>query len=356
MNKQLKFSMFAVVGATIGLGLLAVSQLTLAAPAAYLPEQAVVASPGLPTLNPINKAGEVVHILPTRKLAADLAAASAAVGFADNGPLLYHAGGKIMPSVISYIIYWTPPKLQTGAVAGWSAAYQNLQTRFLTDYQGHSLANNNTQYYQTISGVTSYIHDTGGVSGVYVDTAAYPASGCSDSITPGNCLSDAQIQAEIKKVMALKGWTPGMNKIFFVYTTKGEGSCYGASCSYTQFCAYHGNFGSVATPTIYANMPYAASPYCTASTSPNGNVEADSGASITSHELIEAVTDPMLNAWFTAQGNEIGDLCAWNYGTNTWGALANQKWNGHLYELQQEYDNHAAAVFGALKGCVQVGP
>jgi hypothetical protein len=224
MNKQLKFSMFAVVGATIGLGLLAVSQLTLAAPAAYLPEQAVVASPGLPTLNPINKAGEVVHILPTRKLAADLAAASAAVGFADNGPLLYHAGGKIMPSVISYIIYWTPPKLQTGAVAGWSAAYQNLQTRFLTDYQGHSLANNNTQYYQTISGVTSYIHDTGGVSGVYVDTAAYPASGCSDSITPGNCLSDAQIQAEIKKVMALKGWTPGMNKIFFVYTAKGEGS------------------------------------------------------------------------------------------------------------------------------------
>jgi hypothetical protein len=59
-----------------------------------------------------------------------------------------------------------------------------------------------------------------------------------------------------------------------------------------------------------------------------------------------------LNAWFDSSGNEIGDLCAFKFGSNTWGSGAgagNQMWNGFIFQLQQEYDNHAAA-------CVQVGP
>jgi hypothetical protein len=49
-----------------------------------------------------------------------------------------------------------------------------------------------------------------------------------------------------------------------------------------------------------------------------------------SHEFTEAITDPELNAWFTAQGNEIGDhLCAYDYGLfyNWDGGNANQMWN-----------------------------
>jgi hypothetical protein len=52
----------------------------------------------------------------------------------------------------------------------------------------------------------------------------------------------------------------------------------------------------------------------------------------------------------TAFGNEIGDLCAYNYGTLTWASnTANEMWNGHFYLLQQEFDNHAG-------GCIQIGP
>ena len=70
-----------------------------------------------------------------------------------------------------------------------------------------------------------------------------------------------------------------------------------------------------------------------------------------SHEITEATTDPELNAWYdTANGEEIGDLCAWNFGTPTWdGGLANQKWNAHFYDLQLEYNNHTAS-------CVRLGP
>ena len=80
--------------------------------------------------------------------------------------------------------------------------------------------------------------------------------------------------------------------------------------------------------------------------------------STTSHEITEAQTDPLLDAWYTAgsSGFEIGDLCAYDYGhLQGWdGGKANQNWNGHFYELQAEFDNEAYATLG--DGCSQVGP
>jgi len=50
--------------------------------------------------------------------------------------------------------------------------------------------------------------------------------------------------------------------------------------------------------------------------SPNGNPGADGMADIIAHELVEAVTDPLLNSgWFGDSDNyENADRCAWNYG------------------------------------------
>ena len=103
---------------------------------------------------------------------------------------------------------------------------------------------------------------------------------------------------------------------------------------------------------VYSNEPFGNTSVCQlpGTPSPNNNPTADAAATSASHELTEAITDPQLNAWFDASGNEIGDLCAYIYGSNTWDAgLANEMWNGRFYELQTEYDNH-------LAGCVQVGP
>ncbi|MBV8552188.1 MAG: hypothetical protein JOY54_12870 [Acidobacteriaceae bacterium] len=280
--------------------------------------------------------------------------------------LIYH-GGPVMTSATSYAIFWAPPTLQNGQAASLPASYQNIQTALLSTYPGHSIDNNNTQYYMT-SGFgffrfTNFVQNSGSFGGSYVDTAPYPGSGCSDPVTPGNCLSDAQIQAEVQKVMALKGWTGGLNHIFFVYTASGEGSCAGFGCAYTDYCAYHGYFTSGSTTVLYGNEPYAAAGFCQAGSSPNGDPAGDAAASITSHELTESITDPELNAWYSAGGDEIGDLCAWNYGVNTWDSgKANEYWPisfsniilfGHFpisfFELQQEYDNHTAS-------CVQVGP
>jgi hypothetical protein len=257
-------------------------------------------------------------------------------------------------SVAAYAIFWIPPALQNGGATTLSASYQTVQTNLLKDYAGHGLDNNNTQYYQTTTGPKLYIQNKGSFGASFIDTSAYPPSGCSDSATPGNCITDAQVQTEILKVMAIKGWTGGLNKMFLLFTSSGEGSCFdstNAACAYTQYCGYH-SFISGTTPVIYSNEPFGNTTVCQVlgAPSPNSNPAADSAATVASHELTEATTDPELNAWFSAQGNEIGDLCNFNYGTNTWDSgKANQMWNGHFYELQREFDNHAG-------GCVQVGP
>ena len=291
-----------------------------------------------------------IHILPTMAGAAARAEAGLALG-----PLVYHTGGVVMTgSVTTYAIFWVPAHLQNGGATGMPAHYQTVQKNLLTDYPGHGIDNNNTQYYQ-ISGATTYIQNRGSLGGSYVDTSAYPASSCTDTFTPGNCLTDLQIQAEIQKVMGLNGWTGGLSKMFVLFTSSGEGSCFDSSstsCAYTAYCAYHGFFNIGSTPVIYSNEPYGNTSVCQSAgvPTPSGDAVADAAATSASHELTEAITDPELNAWFTSSGSEIGDLCAYNYGVNTWdSAKANQMWNGRFYELQTEYDNHAGK-------CVQVGP
>ncbi len=295
--------------------------------------------------------GQNIHIFPTvnRK-------GAATPQQADPGPLVYHVGPVMQAGVTPYVIYWVPPKLQNGSATSMSAHYQSVQKNMLSDYPGHGIDNNNTQYTQIVNKVKTYIQNKGSAAITYLDTNPYPASGCKDTATPGGCITDAQLQTEIKRVLALKAWTGGLNKMFFVFTSSGEGSCFdstNAQCSYTYYCAYHSYYLAGTTPVIYANEPYGDTSNCQnpGQPSPNGDPIADAAATSASHELTEAITDPELNAWYTAQGNEIGDLCAYDYGLfyNWDGGNANQMWNGHFYMLQTEFDNNSLS-------CVQVGP
>ena len=321
------------------------------APAQNLEE--VTTAPGLPQLTVTNAMGEVAHIFPT------ISGAALRNQAAQTPPLLYHSGGSIMPTTAIYSIFWIPSHLQNGASTSLSASYQNLMGRLASDYPANGIDNNNTEYFQIIGTTKTYIHNVGSNAGSYVDTSLLPASGCSDSATPGNCITDAQIHSEIHKVMSLKGWTGGLNHIFMLYTSSGEGSCYDSSstsCAYVQYCAYH-SYISGSAPIIYGNIPYGNTSVCQipGTPSPNSFPAADAAMTASSHEVTESITDPLLNAWFTSDGSEIGDLCAYNYGTNTWDSgKANQAWSGHFYELQTEFDNHAYGL--GFAGCVQVGP
>jgi hypothetical protein len=258
-----------------------------------------------------------------------------------------------MPSVTIYTIFWIPPTLQDGSATGVSSKYVAVNNRMLTDYPAHGIDNNNTQYSQTPP--TKYIGNVGGFGKTVTIHAAYPSSGCNDALVGGtNCINDAQMQAKIEQVIAAQGWPDGgINNIFFLFTSSGEGSCFTSAstgCAYSYYCAYHSSTGT--QPIIYAIEPYGDPTNCNnQAITPNGDLIADTASTAASHELSESITDPEPNTgWINSAGNEIGDLCAYNYGINSWDAgLANQKWNGHYYELQQEWDNHQAS-------CQLVGP
>jgi hypothetical protein len=90
---------------------------------------------------------------------------------------------------------------------------------------------------------------------------------------------------------------------------------------------------------------------CGSGNYPNGDSAADSTLNVTSHEANETITDPLGNAWYDRSGNENGDKCAWNFGTQlggSAGAQYNQLINNTPYELQQEWSN-------ASNGCVLTG-
>lgn len=96
-------------------------------------------------------------------------------------------------------------------------------------------------------------------------------------------------------------------------------------------------------------MPYAGVSGCETGQYPNGDVAGDSATNVTSHENIEAITDPLGNAWYDASGNEIGDKCNFNFGSplgGSPGAQYNEQIASGRYYLQQEWSN-------AVSGCAQ---
>jgi hypothetical protein len=277
--------------------------------------------------------------------------------------LLYHGGPVMQPALRLFIVYWQPATLQSGAATSMSQGYKDVERNMVYGYPGHALAAIAGQYYQQVGNVRSYYTGVA-VPGdaPYTDTQPYPVSQCAASIGP-NCFTQAQLQTEVQRVINLKGWKAGLNAMFLFFTSSGEGSCFDTTVNYCStetanvnpyYCAYHSYFGSSPNYIVYSNEPFGNPNYCLGGgTQPNinsGGPQADPAATGASHEMSEAFTDPLLNAWYASDGSENGDLCAYNYGVNDWNNnTANQNWGGHVFELQTEYNNHRA-------GCSQTGP
>src|SRR5581483_7249122 len=194
------------------------------------------------------------------------------------GTLRYH-GGPVEHTNKVYAIYWVP--------SGYTmeSGYSSVINQFFTDVAADSGKSTNVYYTGTqYSDGSGHVQYSSSFAGSYTDTDALPASGCSDSDT-SVCLSDAQLQSEIRTVVSREGWTPSPTTEFFLFTAKGIGSCSGSSCAFTQYCAYHSWSGSGSSVLLYANMPYADTvpSACDAGEHPNGN-DADATINVTSHE------------------------------------------------------------------------
>ena len=153
-----------------------------------------------------------------------------------------------------------------------------------------------------------------------------------------NQLSDKDIQDEIE-VQIAKGVLPKAddNTIYMTYFPPGVSITIEGMKSCESFCAYHEGFNSQQNGNVF----YGVMPDLGGSCSWSCGNSFNSLSSISSHELLEAVTDPFPTpadkpaypqAWNDDSGNEIADLCS-GAGTAVLHAPKRD------YVVQKEFDN-----------------
>eukprot|EP00898_Chlorokybus_atmophyticus_P005729 jgi/Chlat1/6157/Chrsp41S05704 len=172
----------------------------------------------------------------------------------------------------------------------------------------------------------------------------------------GQTITDSQVQI-LARNAALSpyfgGWVDP-NGVYFVITDNTvtiSGFC-------TKHCGWHTYDGY--------NMKYAfignsatrcpgscGGPLAYRPTSAPNDWAADMMASVLAHELMEAHSDPRLNAYKDLSGNENADKCAWTYGyTYTYaGKLYNTYISGKRFLIQQNWDWYYGDNNNAASSC-----
>jgi hypothetical protein len=225
-------------------------------------------------------------------------------------PLIDH-GGRVLPAGGTYAIWWgNQAAFPSDAKAGLDTFFQGLNgTGFL------GIADQYMRGSKTTTGFVTNWSDS--------------------SSPPTHAPSTSTIVAEACKVLGANGQMPDSTAIYFVYTSNFP--------RHANFCAWH-YYGACNGKII--QVAYMPNTKGIAGCDP-GNLYACNSysegtrslANVTSHEYMEAITDPDVSAWYDASGAEIGDKCAWQFSSCV--SLSTGSW-----QLQEEWSNSAS-------GCVQ---
>jgi hypothetical protein len=198
------------------------------------------------------------------------------------------SGNPVVHSSDTYAIYWDPTNHYHGD-------WQELIDRFLHNVGASSGGLGNVfavdEQYTDRTNQPATNHSV--FKGAYHDTDAYPVSGCTDPhpfnevdqlVIGGQhvavCLTDAQVQFELRKYIFDHQLPQGMSSIFYVLTPPGVAMCLdgggstGHCSSYSgavggesyenSFCSYHGDINpsglstGAADTILYGAIPWSA--------------------------------------------------------------------------------------------------
>ncbi len=213
-------------------------------------------------------------------------------------PKLIYRGGHLLTGVEVYTIFW-------GTL--WSQPlYKNIPAeinKFFDDILVGPLLDQMAEY--SVPGqVIGH--------GKHIGTKTIsPAAGHSKSV------ADSDLQLFLHQLIGTNVIPhPNPQTLYFLYIEPGIKIIQGGSASCQAFCGYHNNFDSTFGQIYYAAMPYPGCGGCVGPMTP-----LDALTSTSSHELCEAITDPVPGeGWYDDTNGEIGDICAWEtkkIGTHT---------------------------------------
>lgn len=251
--------------------------------------------------------------------------------------ILYHGGSVLTGTVPLYVIYY-------GSAGEFPVQSQAIINAFLGGLSQTPQYNVNTTYCEasttTCAGSGTSVSGSLSTGLIFYDPGSQGAS-----------ISSNTVPKIIQNALTAQGHLPvSSNAIYIVVTAptiKVSGFC-------TSYCAFHTKSTTIVSgATIHYAFAPEPSSKCTVcdgnfatfgeSATPNGDPGADEVVDSLMHEISETVSDPDLNAWFTSNGAENGDLCNFTYGTNLpktkSGASYNAKWGGFFYLIQLIWEN-----------------
>lgn len=184
-------------------------------------------------------------------------------------------------------------------------------------------------------------------TGAAVKPQATFVKSVSDNYSQGTALSTSGVFNVVTRAIKSGALPLDTNAVYFVLTSADVSQSNSSTSSFcTNYCGWHtsGTYSRKAVKFAFVGNPDRCPSACEAQTSasPNGNPGADGMASVVAHELVEAVTDPQLNAWYDSAGYENADKCAWKFGaynTNPDGSKWNMTIGLRNYYIQQNWVN-----------------
>jgi len=233
-------------------------------------------------------------------------------------PLLSYYGGRVISHVKVDVVVW----------GSWTYGSSVPLTghRSITSFAGAIPASPYVDWLREYNTSAQQI-GRGVLDGVY--TVSPPTS------ANGSVVSNAQIQSALGKLIAASRLPkPSADRVYVILFRKGQTITRPEGDSRHMFCGYHDTRSYASHALAYAVIPYEiGNPGCRAASN-----SFDSLTTITSHELVEAITDPDVGlgkiAWYNRNYGEIGDICA---GASTPGPVTGA--DGVRYVVQREWSN-----------------
>lgn len=205
-----------------------------------------------------------------------------------GGAALIDHGGPVLTSAKVVCIFWG-----FGTGDSYTAAMQSFRDSGM-NASGNSYVAVLNQYRNAASG--SAANMGGSVNDKF------------DSSTPPQNVTDAAVQAEVKKYFGGAEDASTVYEVFIPstsYSSSGTStSCGGPNLAY---CAYHGHFTDGTNDVKYSIEPY---PSCSGCQTSGFSVNQNANHFMI-HETREAISDADLNAWYDRRGYEADDKCAW---------------------------------------------
>lgn len=206
---------------------------------------------------------------------------------APSNAQLSYRGGPLLTRVQVYTVYWGA---SWQASASAQALVQGLD-RFFSDILVSPLIDQLAEY---------------NVGAKRIGHGKYLGSSVQSAGAPRGSVTDAAVRTQLQKWLRSRVLPKASaQSLYFIFLEPGIVSSMGGSRSCQNYCGYHNAAGKV----YYALMPY---PSCAGCLGGMQVLDALTGTS--SHELCEAITDPVPGTgWYDDNNGEIGDICAWQF-------------------------------------------